>query len=108
MARYLIQVAYTPESWAAQVKDPQDRLKAVGEMFAPAGITFVDAYYSFGEFDIIGIVDGPDNTTTAAGMIAVAAGGACSKLQTTPLLTSEEGLQAIKKAGSIGYRPAGS
>jgi uncharacterized protein with GYD domain len=108
MARYLIQVSYTAESWAAQVKNPQDRLKAVGEMLAPAGITFVDVYYSFGEFDIVGIVDGPDNATTAAGMIAVAAGGACSKLQTTPLLTAEEGLEAITKAGSIGYRPAGS
>ncbi len=75
---------------------------------APAGITFVDVYYSFGEFDIVGIVDGPDNATTAAGMIAVAAGGACSKLQTTPLLTAEEGLEAITKAGSVGYRPAGS
>ena len=108
MARYLIQVSYTAESWAAQGNNPQDRLKAVGEMLAPAGITFVDAYYSFGEFDIVGIVDGPDNTTTAAGMIAVAAGGACSKIQTTPLLTSEEGLEAITKAGSVGYRPAGS
>jgi uncharacterized protein with GYD domain len=94
MARYLIQVSYTAESWAAQVKNPQDRLKAVGEMLSPAGITFVDVYYSFGEFDIIGIVDGPDNTS------------AVSKLQTTPLLTSEEGLAAITKAGSIGYRPA--
>lgn len=108
MARYLIQVSYTSESWAAQVKDPQDRLAAVAEMLAPAGITFVDVYYSFGEFDIVGIIDGPDNVSTAAAMIAIAAGGAVTKLQTTPLLTVKEGVEAITRAGSISYQPAGS
>ena len=108
MARYLLQVGYTSESWAAQVKDPQNRLERVGQMLAPAGITFVDAYYTFGEFDIVAIIDGPDNVSTAAAVIAVAAGGAVTKLQTTPLLTTAEGLEAITRAGSSGYQPAGS
>ncbi|MDP6823590.1 MAG: GYD domain-containing protein [Dehalococcoidia bacterium] len=106
MARYLIQVSYTSESWATQVANPTNRLEAVANMLAPAGIKFVDSYYAFGEFDMVVIADGPDNVSTAAGVIAVAAGGAVSKLQTTPLLTPEEGLAAITKAGSIGYSPA--
>ncbi len=108
MARYLIQVSYTSESWAAQVKDPQNRLEAVAEMLAPAGITFVDAYYTFGEFDIVAIIEGPDNVSTAAAIIAIAAGGATSKVQTTVLMSAEEGLEAVTRAGSIGYQPAGS
>ena len=29
MAHYLVQVAYTPEAWSAQVKNPQNRVQAV-------------------------------------------------------------------------------
>jgi uncharacterized protein with GYD domain len=108
MARYLIQVSYTGESWAAQIENPTNRLEAVGEMLAPAGITFVDAYYAFGEFDIVAIIEGPDNVSTAAALIKVAAGGATSKIQTTVLMSAEEGREAVTRAGSIGYRPAGS
>ena len=108
MARYLIQVSYTPESWAAQIKNPSNRLEVVAEMLAPAGITFVDAYYAFGEFDVVAIIEGPDNVSTAAAIIAIAAGGATSKVQTTVLMSADEGVEAITKAGSIGYRPAGS
>jgi uncharacterized protein with GYD domain len=108
MARYMIQASYTSESWAAQVKDPQNRLEAVAAMLAPSGITFIDAYYCFGEFDLVIIAEGTDNVTTAAGLIAVAAAGSLSNIQTTPLLTQEEGLEAITRAGSVGYKPAGS
>lgn len=53
------------------------------------------------------IADAPDNVSAASGAIAAAAGGSLSKVQTTPLLTAEEGLAAITRAGSVGYKPAG-
>jgi uncharacterized protein with GYD domain len=108
MARYMIQVSYTSETWATQIKNPTNRLEAVAAMLAPAGITFVDAYYAFGEYDIVAIIEGPDNVSAAAAIIAVAAGGATSKVQTTVLMSAEEGLEAVTRAGSIGYQPAGS
>ena len=77
-------------------------------MFDSKGVKFVSGYYSFGEFDLCLIVEGPDNVSTASALIAAAAGGAISKIQTTALLTSEEGLEAIKGAGSVEYRPPGS
>jgi hypothetical protein len=39
--------------------------------------------------------------------MAVAAGGACRSVRTTPLLSSAEGLDAMKKAASCGYKPVG-
>jgi uncharacterized protein with GYD domain len=108
MARYLIQISYTSETWATQIKNPTNRLEAVAEMLAPSGITIVDGYYTFGEFDLIAIIEGPDNVSTAAAIIAIAAGGATSKVQTTVLMSAEEGLEAVTRAGSIGYQPAGS
>jgi hypothetical protein len=48
----------------------------------------------------------PDQVSAAALGIAFAGGGACKSVQTTPLLTQEEALQAMNKAAQCGYRPA--
>ena len=108
MAHYLVQGSYTPSSWAAQIKNPQNRIEQVGKMFASKGIKILSGYYSFGEFDLCLILEGPDNVSTASALIATAAGGAISKIQTTVLMTAEEGLEAIEGAGSVEYRPPGS
>ena len=108
MAHYLCQASYTSGSWANQIKDPQNRIEQVGKMFASKGVKFISGYYSFGEFDLCLIVEGPDNVSTASALIAAAAGGAISKIQTTVLMTTEEGLEAIKGAASVEYRPPGS
>ena len=64
MPQYLYQVAYTPESLAAQIKNPQDRLQLVGKQLADAvGAKILGGGYSFGEYDISVIVDAPDDVT---------------------------------------------
>ena len=108
MAHYLVQASYSSGSWAAQIKNPQNRIEQVGKMFAPKGIKFLSGYYSFGEFDLCLILEGPDNVSAASALIATAAGGAISKIQTTVLMTVEEGLEALEGAGSVDYKPPGS
>ncbi|MBS1254371.1 MAG: hypothetical protein MAG581_00165 [Deltaproteobacteria bacterium] len=108
MANYLVQASYTSGSWATQIQNPQNRLEQVNKMFAAKGVKFISGYYAFGEFDLCVIAEGPDNVTTASALIAAAAGGALSKIQTTVLMTAEEGLEAIKGAGSIDYTPPGA
>ena len=107
MAFYLVQAAYTAESWAAQIANPQDRLAALGEMIAANGGKLLAGYYSFGEYDVALIIEAPDNVNAASTMIAAAAGGAVSGLKTTVLLSSDEGLSAIKGAGDATYSPPG-
>ncbi len=107
MPSYLIQVAYTPESWAAMIKEPQNRLEAVRPVVEKLGGQFAHAWLAFGEYDIVGIVDMPENTDAAAFAIAVAAGGGCKAFKTTPLLTVEEGVEAMRKAQAAGYRRPG-
>jgi hypothetical protein len=43
----------------------------------------------------------------AAVAIALGSGGALSKCETTPLLTVEETLDALGRAGAVGYRQPG-
>jgi uncharacterized protein with GYD domain len=104
---YLIQVAYTPDAWAAMVKQPQNRLEAVRPVVEKLGGKFEHAWLAFGEYDIIGVVELPDNTNAAAFAMAAAAGGALKAFKTTPLLSVDEGVEAMRKAQGAGYRPPG-
>jgi uncharacterized protein with GYD domain len=65
------------------------------------------AYLAFGEYDVIGIMEMPDNVSAAAFSLASSAGGGFKAVKTTPLLTIDEGIEAMKKAAGAGYRPPG-
>ena len=104
---YLIQVAYTPDAWAAMVNQPQNRLEAVRPVVEKLGGKFEHAWLAFGEYDIVGVVELPENTDAAAFSMAIAAGGAAKTFKTTPLLSVEEGVEAMRKAQAAGYRRPG-
>ncbi len=105
MAYYLIQAAYTREAWAAMVKNPQNREEAIKPVIERLGGSVKGLWLAFGEYDAVAIVEMPDNTSAAAFSVAAAAAGAVKGFRTTPLMTVEEGFEAMKKAGDIGYRP---
>lgn len=110
MALYLYQAAYTPESWAAQIKNPQNRVEAVGRQACEAvGGKLVGGWLCFGEYDLVIIADVPNIESMAAIALAVGAGGALKSSRTTPLLTGAQGVEALKKAADVakGYKPAG-
>jgi uncharacterized protein with GYD domain len=105
MPSYLLQVAYTPETVAALVASPQDRTEAIGKVVKKLGGKPGKLYLSFGDYDVVGIYDMPDNVSAAAFAMAIAGGGACKSVKTTPLMTGEEAVAAMKKAGGSGYKP---
>lgn len=105
MAWFMIQVSYTSDAWAAQIKNPTNRIAAVGEMMAPLGVTFEHYWYSFGDHDVVIIAQGPGNVEAAAGVLAAYGGGALTSIKTTPLLTADEAVAALRKAGDVQYRP---
>jgi len=107
MPQYMLQVAYTPEAWAAMVKQPHSRVEAVRPVVEKLGGRLEHAWLAFGEYDIVVVVDVPGNTDAAAFAIAAAAGGGCKAIKTTPLLSIEEGIEAMRKAQTSGYRPPG-
>jgi hypothetical protein len=48
----------------------------------------------------------PDNASAAAFALAVGAGGTVGSYRTTVLLTPDEAVEAMSKAGGSGYKPA--
>jgi len=51
------------------------------------------------------ITEMPDNGSAAAIALAFAAGGSLRSCTTTPLLTTAEALDAMRKAATCGYKP---
>lgn len=109
MPLYMYQAAYTAESLAAQLKNPQNRAEAVGRAACGAvGGKLVGGWYCFGEYDLMIIADVPDNASMAAIALAIAAGGAVKSAQTTVLMTGDEAVAGMKKAEAVAkvYKPA--
>ena len=109
MAIFMYQAAYTAESWAAQVKKPQNRVEAVGRQACEAvGGKLLGGWYCFGDYDLVIIADVPNNEAMSGIALAIAAGGAIKSSKTTVLMTGTEILGALKKATVVAktYKPA--
>lgn len=104
MPLYMTQFAYTPESWAALTQDPVDRSQAVSSLAESMGGRMVAFYNSFGEYDGLVISEAPDNVTAAAIAMVASSPGHIKALKTTVLLTAEEGIEAMRKAGEVTFR----
>jgi hypothetical protein len=53
---------------------------------------------------LITIVEMPTNVEAAAFSLAASAGGAIRAIKTTSLMTTAEGIEAMKKAAKSGYK----
>ena len=108
MALYLTRFSYTPETWASLIKNPEDRREAARKYIESVGGKLHGFWYAFGAHDGYNLWEAPDNVSMAAVVIAIGGGGALSKVETTPLLTVEETLDALRRARTVAYRPPGS
>src|SRR5688572_26259919 len=109
MPLFMYQAAYTPESWAAQIKNPQNRVESVGRQACEAvGGKLIGGWLCFGEYDLVVVADVPDIESMAAIALALGAGGAVKASKTTPLISGAQGIEALKKADAVAktYRPA--
>jgi len=107
MAHYLIQAAYTPESWNTQIREPKNVVDRIRPAVDKAGGRIETVFYCFGEYDVIAICELPNDETAAALSLAFSAGGAVKAFKTTPLLTVDQGLSALRKASDLAavYKP---
>ncbi|MFZ0306521.1 MAG: GYD domain-containing protein [Terracidiphilus sp.] len=104
MPAYLLQVAYTPQALSALIANPHDRTQALKKNVRNLGGKMVGSWFAFGEYDLIAIMEFPDNVSAAAWALATAAGGALRSVKTTPLLSIEEGLEALRKVPESKYQ----
>ena len=103
MAKYLIKASYTAAGTKGLLKEGGSGRKAVVQKALEGlGGKLEAFYYSFGEADVLAIIDVPDAAAAAAFSLTANATGAV-EVSTTPLISPEELDQACKK--SVNYRP---
>jgi len=109
MTIFITQVRSTAEAMAGLLAKPEDRAAAVGKLAKAAGGKLISYYFTFGEYDFLIILEGPDEKTMASALIVAGASGGVTNLKTTVAMTSAEMKKCFAAAGDIGkgFRPAG-
>jgi uncharacterized protein with GYD domain len=105
MPKYLVEGSYTDEGLKGLIKDKASgRAAAIQKAAQSLGGTLDGIYYTFGDTDLIVLLDLPDNASMSAFAIAAASSGLI-RLKTRPLLTVEEVDSAVGK--NVQYRAPG-
>ncbi len=108
MSIYMTQVSYTSEAWAQLARQPEDRSEAIGGLIEGLGGRLISFYYSFGDYDVVIISEAPDETAIATALVAAVSAGHLKTLKTTTLLSAEEGMEMLRRAGELTYRGPGA
>ncbi len=107
MPKYLIQASYTAEGLKGLQKDKASgRRAAVAKAVEAVGGKVEAFYFAFGDYDVVAILDLPDNVTATRLAVTISATGLVRN-KTTPLLTIEETDQALQESFG-GYRGPGA
>ena len=103
MGIYMTQFSYTPEAWAALVRNPANRKEGLAALMQNVGGRLIELYYCFGDYDGVALFEAPDETTAVAGLLAVVAPGHLKAIKTTVLMTVPQAMEAMRKAGAQSY-----
>ncbi|MFT6876091.1 MAG: hypothetical protein ACI9XK_000341 [Granulosicoccus sp.] len=106
MAFFLFQASYTPAALKAMVDNPQDREVAARPLIEAIGGKLHHLFFCFGEYDVVALIEAPDDAAMAAGALAVGASGAFSSGATTKLMSSSEATAVMEtaKTASANYK----
>jgi uncharacterized protein with GYD domain len=107
MPYYLFQWKYKDPAIQAMIETPQDRSEELRKAVEAFHGRMHQFFFAFGEYDGLSIVEFPNNESCAACAAMLTGAGANTSLQTTALLTANEGQAAMLRASSVqsGYRP---
>jgi uncharacterized protein with GYD domain len=105
--RFLIEVSYTSDSWATQVRNHANVIDRISPMVQKLSGSIDSVYYCFGDRDLVALVDFPTPEDAAAFSLAASAGGAVKSIRTTPLMSVDQGITAMTKANELAsvYQP---
>lgn len=105
MAKYLVQGTYTAEGARDLMKEGgSGRRAAATAAMESVGGSVESFYYAFGDVDVIGICDFPDEASVTAISLMINSSGSVN-VTFTPLMTAEDLDAAAAKTPT--YRPPG-
>jgi uncharacterized protein with GYD domain len=74
MPAYLTLINWTDQG-VKTARDTVDRFEAARDQMQKLGATFTDIWWTVGPYDIVAVLEAPDEETATAGLLAAAAAG---------------------------------
>ncbi|MCW4009652.1 MAG: GYD domain-containing protein [Candidatus Bathyarchaeota archaeon] len=105
MPFFLVFVSYTQQAWDILVRSPQNREELVRPVIENLKGKLECSFLSMTNYEAVAVVQMPDNVNMAALSMAFLAQFAVQSVKTIPLISWEEGIQAMQKARQAAYKP---
>jgi uncharacterized protein with GYD domain len=100
---------FTADAVKGMLAKPENREEAVAKLFQSVGGRLIGWYLTFGRHDWMVIGEFPNEKAAASAVLAAAAGGSLSDMETTVAMTAKEAQATFEAAGKAAknFRSAG-
>ena len=109
MTIYISRGRFTSDAVKRMLDKPENREDAVAKLFKSVGGRLIGWYLTFGHYDWLAIGEFPDEKAAASAVLAAAAGGSLSEIETTVAMTAKDAAATFESAGKVAkaFRSAG-
>jgi uncharacterized protein with GYD domain len=109
MPIYISRGRFTSDAVKGMLAKPENREEAVAKLFKNVGGRLIGWYLTFGHHDWLAIAEFPDEKAAASAILAAAAGGSLSDIETTVAMTAKDAAATFESAGKAAkdFRSAG-
>jgi uncharacterized protein with GYD domain len=109
MPIYISRGRFTSDAVKGMLARPENREEVVAKLFRSVGGRLVGWYLTFGHHDWMAIGEFPDEKAAASALLAAAAGGSLSDIETTVAMTAKDAHATFEVAGKAAkeFRSAG-
>ena len=94
MSQYILLISWTQQG-ISKIKESSDRYNSFKASLEKAGGKLIGAYYTFGEYDLVIIIEAPNDKVVMSLMLKVGSYGNV-RTKTMKAFTAEEGIKIIK------------
>ena len=94
MSQYCLQISFTTQAWSHLAHSPKERSAVVRAPVEKLGGSIHSTFFTTGRFDLLAIAEFPERVTPGEISVAFADGGAVASVNTSPLLTFTEAVDA--------------
>ncbi|MBV9176244.1 MAG: GYD domain-containing protein [Nitrososphaeraceae archaeon] len=94
MSQYILLINWTQQG-ISKIKESSDRYNSFKASVEKAGGKVIGGYYTFGEYDVIIIIEAPNDEVVMSLMLKVGSAGNV-RTKTLKAFTAEEGMNIIK------------
>jgi uncharacterized protein with GYD domain len=94
LSHYILLINWTQQG-INRIKDSSDRFSSFKASVEKAGGKLIGGYYTFGEYDVVVVIEAPNDETVMSFMVKVGSAGNV-RTKTLKAFTAEVGMKIIK------------